>query len=74
MNELIIPININAETIRMLISELNDNQNSDMCIFIEDILKKTDIYTQNLLKKIEDIRKENPFSADNETEFKGENK
>lgn len=57
-----IPVRLNAGTIKMLASELNNTESSEMSFFIEDILKKTDEYTSKIQKTVQNIIKENPFS------------
>lgn len=63
MNEkIIIPIELDVEKVKMLVSELNNIESSEMSIFIEDILRKTNDVSLKMRDVMKDIMKENPFS------------
>ena len=66
MNEIItVPIQINTQIIRMLVSELNETQNSEMSVFIEEVLREADKVSLKLYETTNQIMKENPFSQKN---------
>ena len=63
MNEKItIPLEMDAKKVKLLATELNDSQDSELSIFMEDILRKVNDETLKLEETAIQIMKENPFS------------
>lgn len=64
MNEekIIVPIEISARSIKMLEEVLNETDNSELSIFIEEILKKTDETTEKIGDIANKIKCANPYS------------
>jgi len=58
-----VPLELSVYDIKMLTQEMNDTENSDMSIFIENLLKEADKVTQKLNETAQKVRNVNPFSA-----------
>lgn len=57
-----VPVELTASDVKMLSQELNDTDNSEMSVFIEELLKRTDKVTEDFMNVADEIRRQNPFS------------
>ena len=60
--KVVIPLEMDAKTVKMLAFELNPMQSSELSIFIEEVLNKTNEVTSKMCSSINKIMEENPFS------------
>ncbi len=60
--KVVIPLEMDAKTVKMLAFELNAMQSSELSIFIEEVLNKTNEVTSKMRSSINRIMEENPFS------------
>ena len=60
--KVVIPLEMDAKTVKMLAFELNAMQSSELSIFIEEVLNKTNEVTSKMCSSINKIMEENPFS------------
>ncbi|MBQ9282282.1 MAG: hypothetical protein IJ207_08810 [Treponema sp.] len=67
-----IPLKLSVKDIKMLSSELNDTDNSELSIFIEEILKSADRTARKMGETARNMNSANPYSGFNCT--KGANK
>lgn len=61
-DSIIVPIKLDAEKVKMLVSFRNSTDWEEMGFFVEDILRAADKVTLKLHETTNEIMKENPFS------------
>lgn len=63
LNEtLIVPVELDAKTVRMLVEFLNSSDEEEMCIFTNEILRKANEVSLKMSNTTKQIMKENPYS------------
>lgn len=62
MGTITVPIELSARDISFLTTVWNDTDDSELCLFIESILKKVNTVSSQMEKTITEIVKTNPFS------------